>query len=328
MGFLRYFLAVMVLLSHMGVYVAGVNLGVSAVVVFYLLAGHVVCRLWWRQASQPFTDRLQWFFTDRFWRIAPLYLYALCVGALAWGLGAESYFLSRLPTGWDWVQNLLVIPLNFYMFNGVDQFTLVPPAWSLAAELQFYLLMPFLLLGWRWIAAAMALSISVFVLAQFKVLNSDIFGYRLLPGVLFIFLLGGIWQAHREALCPLQGKSMLIAGVWGVMVLYTGWLISTPEWRAPYNLEVALGFTVGVPLLVLFASLRFPAGLHQLQRWLGALSYGVFLLHFPVMWLFSVTAPQLEHNVWAVVVGSTLLAALGHMGVERPLWQRFRHMLG
>jgi peptidoglycan/LPS O-acetylase OafA/YrhL len=311
----------------MGVYFAGINPGVSAVVVFYLLAGHVVCRLWQRQPSQSFLVKLQWFYTDRFWRIAPLYAYALGVGALAWALGAESYFISRTPSGWDWLQNLLVIPLNFYMVSGVDQFTLVPPAWSLAAELQFYLLVPFLLMGWHQAATAMAMSIAVFVLAQLSILNSDFFGYRLLAGVLFIFLVGGVWRTRHHAQWPARGKSLLLAGGWALMVLYTAWLIITPQWRAPYNLEVALGFAVGLPLLVMVSCLRFTPGMQRLQRWLGALSYGVFLLHFPTIWLFSVLAPSLEHHVGAVVVGSTLLAVLGHIAVERPLWRRYRRML-
>tara|TARA_R110000796_G_scaffold88981_1_gene192371 strand:+ start:4181 stop:5167 length:987 start_codon:yes stop_codon:yes gene_type:complete len=328
MGFLRFCLAVLVLLSHMGISFAGINPGVSAVVVFYLLAGHVVCRLWQRQPCQPFLAKLQWFYTDRFWRIAPLYAYALAVGTLTWALGAESYFISRVPSSWDWLQNLLVIPLNFYMVSGVDQFTLVPPAWSLAAELQFYLLVPFLFMGGYAVAAAMGLSIAVFALAQLSILNSDFFGYRLLPGVLFIFLVGGIWQARGSAPWAMRGKNMLLVGAWVLMVLYTLCLVGMPQWRVPYNLEVALGFAVGMPLLVLFSFIRFTPGLHRLQRWLGTLSYGVFLLHFPVIWLFSVVAPSLEHHVGAVVAGSTLLAAAGHLAVERPLWRRYRRMLG
>ncbi|MEA2120096.1 acyltransferase [Halovibrio sp. HP20-50] len=327
MGFLRFFLAVMVLLSHMGISLASINPGVSAVVVFYLLAGHVVCRLWQRQATLPLTAKLSWFYTDRLWRIVPLYLYALVVGALAWALGAQSYFISRVPDGWDWLQNLLVVPLNYYMLSGIDQFTLLPPAWSLAAELQFYLLVPFLLLNRYALAAALALSVVVFLLAQFGVLNMDIFGYRLLPGVLFIFLLGGLWQVSSAPRWPLGGKQAVLDVGWALAVGYTVWLITTPGARASYNLEVALGLALGVPLLMGLARLRFSPGLHRLQRWLGALSYGVFLLHFPVMWLLSVLAPALAENAWAVVAGSTVLAALGHVAVERPLWRRYRRML-
>lgn len=327
MGVLRFALALLVLLSHMHIYVAGLNLGVSAVVVFYLLAGHVVCRLWERLAFQHVSDKLRWFYRDRAWRIAPLYGYALLISLLAWALGAESYFISEGLSVLALVQNVLIVPLNYYMVSGIDRFTLLPPAWSLAVELQFYLLVPLLLVRWQFAALAAALSISVFVLAQLPLLNTDIFGYRLLPGVLFIFVVGGVWQSRDLAASLTQIKPLLLFSLWAVITAYTGWLFLHPEWRAPYNLEVALGFAVGFPLLVLFSRLQVAPWLHSVQRVLGALSYGVFLLHFPAMWLLALFRPGLEHNVVAVVALTTGLAVIGHFGVERPLWKRYRHML-
>ncbi|UXZ55065.1 acyltransferase [Halomonas sp. 7T] len=327
MGVLRFALALLVLLSHMHIYVAGLNLGVSAVVVFYLLAGHVVCRLWERLAFQRVSDKLRWFYRDRVWRIAPLYGYALLISLLAWALGAESYFISEGLSMLALVQNVLIVPLNYYMVSGIDRFTLLPPAWSLAVELQFYLLVPLLLVRWQFAALAAALSIGVFVLAQLPLLNTDIFGYRLLPGVLFIFVVGGVWQSRDLAASLTQVKSLLLFSLWAVITAYTGWLFMHVEWRAPYNLEVALGFAVGFPLLVLFSRLRVAPWLHIVQRLLGALSYGVFLLHFPAMWLLALFRPGLEHSVVAVVALTTCLAIIGHFCVERPLWQRYRQML-
>jgi len=136
-GFFRFFLASLVLISHMGFTVFGLNPGVTAVVVFYLLAGQVVCRLWQRQAHLSYPQRVRWFYRDRLWRIAPMYGYVLIVGYTAWLMGADSYFISSTPEVSDWLNNFLVIPLNYYMFNGADTFTLLPPAWSLAVELQF-----------------------------------------------------------------------------------------------------------------------------------------------------------------------------------------------
>lgn len=327
MGILRFALALLVLISHMHIYVAGLNLGVSAVVVFYLLAGHVVCRLWERLSFQRVRDKLRWFYIDRAWRIAPLYGYALLISLLAWALGAESYFLSEGMSPLALIQNVLVVPLNFYMVSGIDRFTLLPPAWSLAVELQFYLLVPLLLVRWQFAALAAALSISIFTLAQLPLLNTDIFGYRLLPGVLFIFVVGGVWQSRDTVASLAQVKPVLLFSLWAGISAYACWLLMHPEWRAPYNLEVALGFAVGFPLLVLFSRLHVATWLHNVQRVLGALSYGVFLLHFPAMWLLALFRPGLEHNVVAVVVLTTCLAVIGHFGVERPLWQRYRQML-
>ena len=44
-GYFRFFLATLVLLSHVGMNLNGFNPGVAAVVSFYMLAGYVVCKL-------------------------------------------------------------------------------------------------------------------------------------------------------------------------------------------------------------------------------------------------------------------------------------------
>lgn len=332
MGFLRLALAMMVVLSHMGVYYAGpsqasINQGVSAVVVFYLLAGHVVCRLWRRFPTRG-AHRAAAFYSERLWRIAPLYIYALLVATIVWALGVDSYFVSRSPGGLEWLQNLTVMPLNYYMFSGVDRFTLLPPAWSLGAELQFYLLVPLLLGYWPLAVLAGAASLGVFVLAQTGVLNADVYGYRLLAGVLCVFLAGGLWQRHDLQGIKAWARRGVLGGLWLALVAYAVALLWLPSLRAPYTLEVALGFALGLPLLVGLSHLQLPAVLHRGQRLAGTLSYGVFLLHFPVIWLLEHYAPGVEHSVLAVLTGSTALAALGHFGVERPLWARFRPRLG
>lgn len=332
MGFLRFLLAVMVVLGHMGMYYTdarhgSINQGVSAVVVFYLLAGHVVCRLW-RRFPQPWmAGRVRAFYIERLWRIGPLYAYSLAVAMAVWALGAESYFVSRTPGPLEWLQNFAVVPLNYFMFTGIDRFTLLPPAWSLGAELQFYLLVPLLLSWWPLATLAGAISLGVFVLAQTSVLNSDIYGYRLLAGVLFVFLAGGLWQADDLPGWRSHARRWLLAGLWLGISLYAATLLWLPALRMPYTLEVALGFAMGLPILAGLARLQLPAMLHRGQRLAGALSYGVFLLHFPVMWLLERYIPGLATSVPAVLGGTTALATIGHFVVERPLWARFRRRL-
>ncbi|MBK3866178.1 hypothetical protein GFL09_00445 [Pseudomonas stutzeri] len=131
MGLLRLFLASLVLISHLGVSVAGINPGVSAVAIFYLLAGRVLSRLWREQPERGVISGGVWFYRDRLWRILPLYMFALVVAFIVWLLGASSPFLLREPEMTDWLANLLIVPLSYYMYSGQDAFTLLPPAWSL-----------------------------------------------------------------------------------------------------------------------------------------------------------------------------------------------------
>lgn len=326
MGFFRFFLASLVLVSHMGITVQGLNPGVIAVVVFYLLAGQVVFRLWQRQEHLAYRQRVLWFYRDRLWRIAPMYGYVLIVGFAAWMMGAESYFLSAAPAASDWLNNILVVPLNYYMFNHSDTFTLLPPAWSLAVELQFYLLVPVLLLR-RWsVALALLASLTVFVLAQTPVLDTDVFGYRLLAGVGFVFLCG-CWLETAFSAKQVGPHHLAVAALWLGVGVYVALLFANPASRQPYNLEVALGFFSGLPAVALLSRWKPKGGLHRAQRLAGALSYGVFLAHFPVIWLLELWLPALSQYVAAVLLGSTLIALGGHLAVERPLWARYRAML-
>jgi len=326
MGFLRFFLAIMVLISHMGTTLEGLNPGVVAVVVFYLLAGQVVYRLWKRRADLPLAQRAWWFYQDRLWRIAPMYGFVLIFGFLAWWAGSHSYFISSRPELSDWLNNLLVIPLNYYMFNGADTFTLLPPAWSLGAELQFYLLIPVLLSGSCRLALACLASMTVFVLAQTHILNTDVFGYRLLAGVGFIFICG-CWLEISASKKQTSPHLVALVAIWLGMGLYVCILYLNPASRQPFNLEVALGLFLGLPAVSLLSRWKPKGAVLAAQRLTGALSYGVFLAHFPVIWLLDLWLPALSGNALAVILGSTLIALGGHLGVERPLWARYRPFL-
>lgn len=323
MGFFRFFLASLVLASHMNITIFSLNPGVVAVVVFYLLAGQVVCRLWQRQADLAFGLRVRWFYRDRLWRILPMYGFVLVVACMAWSMGAESYFISAPPGHREWLNNLLIVPLNYYMFNGADTFTLLPPAWSLAAELQFYILVPFLLLRrWR-VALAWLASLVVFLLAQSPALNTDVFGYRLLAGVGFVFI-AGYWLETRTALRQMSLYHITLLVLWLGIGLYVAMLVMYPTGRQPYNLEVSLGFFIGLPAVVLLSRWKPKGRLNRAQRLAGVLSYGVFLAHFPVIWLLELWLPVFSDSVVAVLLGSTLIAICGHLVVERPLWARYR----
>lgn len=317
MGFLRLVLACLVLVSHLGISIAGYNPGVVAVIVFYLLAGQVVGKLWSRRPQHEGAwGACRWFYQDRLWRILPLYLLTLVLAALLWWSGAASPFLHKAPALGDWIANLSILPLNYYMYSGQDAFTLIPPAWSLAVELQVYLLMP-LLLGRRWLGiAASAISVLIFIAAQWGWLNTDIFGYRLLLGVLFVFLAGDLFNRAGA------WAKVLLALLWTMALAYALFLLSSGIHR-PYDVEVALGLTFGIPLIAWLLAYP-PRGIwHLWQQRLGSLTYGVFLLHFPALWFLQLLLHD-RPSVWMVMGISLLWAALAHHVFEQPLWQRFR----
>lgn len=319
LGTWRLMLAAMVALSHDGWRILGLHPGVMAVVGFYLISGYVMTGLIRRHYCRP--SAVGGFYMDRFLRLFPVYWFVAALTlAWWWATGAQTPYLQGSP-GWaDALANLSVIPLNFYMFNGTDTFTLIPPAWSLGAELQFYLLAPLLVLVPRLRAVALIASLAVQVMATMGVLNSDWFGYRLLPGVLCLFLAGSwLYDHHRRHAV----KSRLAAYErWlliGVGVAWLAGLWITGRWGAPSVTEVALGAFLGLLVLDALALRRR----HDWDDRLGDGAYALFLVHFLAIWVW----PERPDGVlgYGLLLGiAGLGAALAYWLVERPC-ERLRH---
>ena len=313
LGTLRYVLALLVAASHIDIKVAGMNPGVVAVVAFYLISGYVMTGLIHKHYANP--TAIGRFYLDRALRLLPHY-YVIVGITLIWFLvtGFRNFYLSREPAIGNILENLAIVPLNYFMFNDALRFGLVPPAWSLGAEIQFYLVLPLIFYaGIR--RLAMVASIVVYALAVFGLLNPDWFGYRLLPGVLFMFLTGSLLYdiQHFSNANARAFRLILVSCV--SAALLAGILALTRNLSVAVNRETILGIFLGVPLLSLL-------GIRQSTRWdefLGNLSYGVFLNHFFVKWAVfgdNVSGPA---SVALYLLLSTALAIVMHHVIERPV---------
>jgi peptidoglycan/LPS O-acetylase OafA/YrhL len=125
MGAYRVVLALMVALSHIGVTVLGVNLGISAVISFYLLSGFVMTALVERHYPTP--GRVGLFYIDRLVRLYPQFLfYLFATLALVFVARPKSGYLADI-TPFKVALNALIAPLNFYWL-WVRNATLIPQA--------------------------------------------------------------------------------------------------------------------------------------------------------------------------------------------------------
>jgi len=244
------------------------------------------------------------YYKDRIKRIFPFYIYALMVSLLIYHLGVTSTFLSTKPTMIDYLSNLTVIPLSYYMYTSQETFFLIPPAWSLGVELQFYILIPFLIQQDKAMFTLFVLSFITYLFATLGFINTDYFGYRLIIGVGFIFIFG----IYIDKAIKGDKKVKSFASVFYILILFVSfYTFLYGELKAPYNYETLFALLFGIPFLYFFKS-PMPK---KIDAYLGFLSFGVFLLHFPALWIVELFNIEKFHILITMLL-STLLSSIGY----------------
>jgi peptidoglycan/LPS O-acetylase OafA/YrhL len=332
MGAYRYILAVLVALSHSVGFIQGWDTGVVAVISFFLLSGYVMTVLVEKHYSS--IERIPGFYLDRAARLFPQFLFYLLVAAVSVyalgvnnGMGGGDHYTSV-----DWVLNIFMLPLGYNFWGqvaGIDFRTAIAPTWSLGLELTFYIMVPWVLLlsksSARIIVPSM-ISMVVFVLAFMGWINTDIFGYRLLCGNLFVFLVGASFYYGTRAL------NRFILFVWlGSVTTFILVMSSDKLYQLHWNKEVNLGLLLGIPMVWVLHSKRFSS----IDEFLGNMSYGIFLNHLliiPVM-IDKFGIPVIGHEVftdyrWAnfliLMIVSNVLSFITYHIIELPAlrWRR------
>lgn len=316
MGIYRFLLAITVALSHVDVrFLGGHNPGVVAVISFFLISGFVMTGL--VRSYYPEYRKVPMFYLDRLARILPQYLLFFVLTAAAYFLfDISSPYLSTVSWA-GMAANLLVIPLNFFMYSQtIAGCAFIPQAWSLGLELTFYLLFPVILISGRrnvWLV----LSLLMWFFAAFGVVDSDVWGYRLLPGTLFIFLIGSCIFDNQKPSFRHPAVIMSVLMVCCTLPLLYG----LDKMALPYNFEVITGLLLGAAVLFFLSGCER----NKWDDWLGNLSYGVFLCHFLVIWVIDLLHIPRDAGGYALMLAaSILLAQFGYVLIEHPVLQ-WRH---
>ena len=300
-GYLRFILALFVLLSHTGVRFFSLNPGVFAVVIFYILSGYVTTYLFFEVI--PAKNKVLNFYKDRLIRIFPLYLIILTITVLfitITGYGNPKFHIINT------LSNITIIPLNYYMYIDTNilsnpKWPLIPPAWSLGTELQAYILLPFLLLNRKLFFVFFILSFSIYTLANLSLLHPDYFGYRLIAGVLFFFLIGSLIRKKEKKIL----KTIYTVVFFEAFLLFVTDTIN----RYSFTKETLLGLLVGIPTIWLLSNKK---GI-LLNKLLGRLSYSIFLVHFFFIWLFKylhLFSPKNHLFITVLVICAIFLSTL------------------
>jgi exopolysaccharide production protein ExoZ len=285
---LRGLMALLVALYHTTIWTRSLDgpwrtavivLGLYSVQGFFVISGFCFFRLYGPKTFDG--AELRSFHIRRFMRIAPLFYATIALG-----------YLSGRPTqpapGWDRIfEN---VTLTFGLFH--PNHALVLGGWSIGIEYVFYLVFPALAWATRRpvvLCALTALSMACAVPFTFgglsAVRGSEQFNaYVQLGNHAGLFMLGGV-LAELHARVRLRVPPSLAAAA----VALAWWLALSHQPSPKEHIEVVVGlarvayvalcgFTVAACAFGSADSIRWPP-----LRWLGELSYSVYLMH-PFAW--------------------------------------------
>lgn len=297
---LRAVAVVAVLLYHCGV--PGIPGGFVGVDVFYVISGFLITGLLWRELESTGRLDLRAFYARRMRRLLPASLLVIGVTLIASWL-----LMSRLrfpAVAGDAVAATLYVSNIRFALGATDYLAgAAAPSpllhtWSLGVEEQFYLVWPVLLLVLSrmvsrarvaWVLAG--IGVASFLLSAIWTDVAAPWAFFSLPTRIWE-LAGGALLAVGFVRLPRRtgaGTASLI-GILGIGLLGTAMLTIDAETPFP---GIAAVVPVAATLLLILAGERAEA-LHaralaqRIPRWLGRISYSLYLWHWPVLVLVPI----------------------------------------
>ncbi len=346
MGLLRLILALSVVAAHAGppMGVKFFGNGVMSVESFYMLSGFYMALI----LETKYRERAGVFYFNRFIRLFPLYWLLLAVAVLGgfayWAvaghpLGPLAAWIkseNKLHLAWAGFSNLMMVGSDWAELisnlqqtgkSGVDRLLFIPPVWSLAIEITFYLGAPLVLRASRLIQLSLfgaALLLRMLIWHLHAGQWSD-WLYYFAPAT-WVFFMGGVmaWHAYTWLqTCSWFGSFgkrlgwVLTATLCALILFYTqlGWL---------HFDDPVYFILLGAALPFIFAATRESPVDASLAAW----SYPIYLAHWVVI---SFSTPLRHfiakpHQIYVVLAGTLVLSYVA-IRADRLVQRRFKRAI-
>ena len=319
-----------VVLYHLGIsWLPGGFLGVD---LFFVISGYVITRLILDSINKSGALDLRGFYWARLRRIYPGFLFMVFSTIIfigVWAPEAIKRFLTDLPYALVGMMNWALVARQQDYFESIGRPPLLQHTWSLAVELQFYLIWPIILLTvlkyfGKANVARVALIIAMFSGAALFIvsLQLDAANAQQVSHIYFgtdTHSLGLFLGAALAVSWIPQNLSANIAkraqdvidgiGVFGLLGLIATFLF--------IDANNATSYQIAFPLAAIFGCLVIISLVHPASRfaplissapftWVGQRSYGIYIWHWVV---FQVTRPSVDltGETWALYLARVLL---------------------
>ena len=319
-----------VVLYHLGIsWLPGGFLGVD---LFFVISGYVITRLILDSINKSSALDLRAFYWARLRRIYPGFLFMVFSTIIfigVWAPEAIKRFLTDLPYALTGLMNWALVARHQDYFESIGRPPLLQHTWSLAVELQFYLIWPVILLtvlkyfGKANVARA-ALAIAMFsgatlffVSLQLDAANSQqvshiYFGTDTHSLGLFLGSALAVSWIPQNLSANIEKRAQDVIDGIGVVGLIG--LIATFLFIDENNATL---YKIAFPLAGIFGCLVIISLVHPASRfapiissapftWIGQRSYGIYIWHWVV---FQVTRPSVDltGETWALYLARVLL---------------------
>ena len=293
LGTFRFFLALCVVIFHLTAKIP--NLGQFAVECFYVISGYLITMI----LVETYKFEFKPFAINRFLRLYPSY-YALAAVTLLMWLTLPN--MEKFHACWVWagrssdvIGNLLIWPWTFFPdAPGNYKFRLIPSTWSIAVEICCYFLL------WAFAARKLTLTLVTFALSAgyhiytWQTGSDPSSRYAPVSAAMLAFCTGSLAYRASHFTEKLKPKWMRSNAVQPILLLvaigsfYFVWNASIYDGSATSNPFYYGIIVVAALVALMFHGVRSQAALGKVDRWLGDLSYPVFMIHYPagyVAWL-------------------------------------------
>ncbi|GAA6142699.1 acyltransferase [Hydrogenophaga sp. 5NK40-0174] len=303
---------------------------------FFVLSGYLLAATLWEKPLAP--RLLAGFWWRRALRIYPavwVQVIILLAVVLGFGIMKDFQLSNAIGNAMLWLSPL---PGGARIYNGVY--------WTLPIELSFYLFLPVMLWWYRrtsiWVFVLSCLAITVgwrAGLAGLHLMQSPhaislLFIRGVLPGMLFLFACGmalNHWQPPQTEAS--RNQWLVIAMVSGVVLTAIHYQLRAFQIQDHLYMlmfEVALAVPIALMTACMLKPSRLTAWVSAAPLvWLGEISFGLYLWHFPIQRML----PRLITHEWDTpmgslqalaisLVGSLVLASISYYWLERPVLTR------
>jgi peptidoglycan/LPS O-acetylase OafA/YrhL len=304
--------------------------GFVGVDVFLVISGFLITSILLHkkaQAGYSLTTTLKYFYSSRFKRIAPAYFVMLVLVTLV----AAVFFLPQdFNTFKKGLEKAAWFNSNNYFAGFGDYFA---PAnheqpllhtWSLAVEIQFYLLAPFMVLmlpiRWlKWVFTSLLIGLTAIAEYRMRILGIEQATYYSLYARLPEFLAGALVALYVTTVSG-GGRSPAKLGTLGLLLIVMATI--TQPLLGPFPGIAALLPVAGSALLLSQPAQGWVGKLLSCKTlvWIGALSYSLYLWHWPVLaflrYYTGAEVLSIEFSLLFILL-TLVLSIISYFGVER-----------